>query len=381
MSRNLDEGREAFAAAVREFTAKETGTPEQRRGLTRGGVDRHNAELYGRLGELGWIGVALAEEYGGSGGDLVDECLVLQGLARGGAPVGGIIPSLIVAGTYEKYGSDLQRNTRVRAIASGEVHAIAMSEPDAGSDVASLRCAAVRRGDEFVLNGQKTWISNAHFADWVLLVARTSRGERKHAGITMFEVPLNTPGVEVRVIDTMGEAEVCDVFFTDCIVPATAVVGTIDEGWRQLLSGLERERLMMTSQLLGVAQRVFDRVLSHVTVRAQFGRRLSEYQTVQHRLADLATELECCEAFVYSLAEKAVAQPGARLGRETSMAKLKSSEVLKSTALDGIQLIGGFGYSSESEMEQDVKIAIASTIYGGTSEIQKEIIAKELGVR
>ena len=381
MSRNLDADREAFASAIRDFTAREVGTPEQRRRLTRGGVDRHNAELYRRVGELGWIGVALPVEYGGSGGDLLDECLMLQELARGGAPIGGIIPSLIVAGTYEKFGSELQRKERVAAIAAGEVHAIAMSEPDVGSDVASLRCAATRRGDAFVINGQKTWITNAHFADWVLLVARTSRGQRKHSGITMFQIPLPSPGVEVKVIESMGEAEICEVHFSDCVVPATAVVGTVDEGWSQLVSGLERERLMMASQLLGVAQRVFDRVRSYVLVREQFGKRLCEFQTVQHRLAEMATELECCEAFVYSLAEQAVSRPAASLGRETSMAKLKSSEVLKSTALSGIQLMGGYGYASESEMEQDVKIAIASTIYGGTSEIQKEIIAKGLGLR
>jgi alkylation response protein AidB-like acyl-CoA dehydrogenase len=381
MSRNLDADREALALAIRDFIAKEVGTPEQRRRLTRSGLDRHNAELYRRLGELGWIGAALAGEYGGSGGDLVDECIMLQELARGGAPVGGIIPSLIVAGTYEKYGSDQQRKERVAAIAAGEVHAIAMSEPDVGSDVASLRCTATRRGDEFVINGQKTWITNAHFADWVLLVARTSRGERKHSGITMFEIPLPSPGVEIKVIESMGEAEICDVYFSDCVVPASAVVGKADDGWTQLVSGLERERLMMASQLLGVAQRVFDRVTSYVTVREQFGKRLCEFQTVQHRLAELATELECCEAFVYSLAEKAVSMPTAPLGPETSMAKLKSSEVLKRTALEGIQLMGGYGYASESEMEQDVKVAIASTIYGGTSEIQKEIIAKGLGLR
>lgn len=381
MSRNLSTEREEFATAIRELTNKETGSPEQRQRLTRGGQDRHNAGLYKRLGQLGWIGVALPAEYGGSDGDLVDECIMLQELARGGAPIGGVIPSLIVAGTYEKFGSDLQRKERIAAIAAGEVHAIAMSEPDVGSDVASLRCAAVRRGNDFVINGQKTWITNAHFADWMLLVARTNRGHRKHDGLTMFEIPLGIAGMDVKVIDSMGEAEVCDVFFEDCVVPSSAVVGEVDAGWSQLVSGLERERLMMASQLLGVAQRVFDRVRSYVTVREQFGQKLAGFQVVRHRLAEMATELECCEAFVYSLAERAVAQPGARMASETSMAKLKSSEVLKSTALEGIQLMGGYGYASESEMEQDVKVAIASTIYGGTSEIQKEIIAKELGLR
>lgn len=381
MSRNLDGDREEFAAAIRAFTQKETGSPEQRSRLTRGGQDRHNADLYRDLGQLGWIGVALPSEFGGSGGDLVDECIMLQELARGAAPVMGIVPSLIVAGTYAKFGSDAQRKERIPAIAAGEVHAIAMSEPDVGSDVAALRCAATRQGDAFVINGQKTWITNAHFADWILVVARTSRSEKKHFGLTMFEIPVHTPGVEVKVIPSMGEAEICEVYFHDCVVPDTAVVGEVDAGWSQLMSGLERERLMMASQLLGVAQRVVDRVLGFVQVREQFGQKISGFQVVRHRLADMATEVECCEAFVFALAEKAVTGSGARLASETSMAKLKSSEVLKSTTLAGIQLMGAYGYASESEMEQDVKMAIASTIYGGTSEIQREIIAKELGLR
>lgn len=380
MSRHLRAGREDFARAVRDFTQKENGSADQRRRLTRNGQDRHSAALYRHLGQLGWLGVALPVEYDGSGGDLVDECLVLQELARGGAPVGGIVPSLIVAGIYEKFGSEEQRKARVGAIARGEVHAIAMSEPDAGSDVASMRCSAAAHPDGFLVNGQKTWITNAHFADWVLLVARTSHGRRKHDGLTMFEVPVGTPGMEIRVIKTMGEDEICDVYFDDCHRPPGAVVGTVDLGWSQLMSGLERERLMMASQLVGVAQRILDRVLGFVDVREQFGTTLSGFQVVRHRIAEMATEIEACEAFVYTLAESAVGRPGERFARQSSMAKLQASEVLKRTALAGIQLMGAYGYTAESEMEQDVKIALASTIYGGTSEIQKEIIAKELGV-
>ena len=260
------------------------------------------------------------------------------------------------------------------------MHAIAMSEPHAGSDVAALTCSATRRGDEFVINGQKTWITNAHFADWVLLVARTSTGEKKHHGLTMFEIPVGTPGMDIRTIKTMGESEVNDVFFTDCVIPYSAVVGAVDQGWTQLVSGLERERLMMASQLLGFAQRVLDRVREYVLIREQFGKRLAEQQVIRHAIADMAVEIESCEAFVYSVAQKAARGEAASLASETSMVKLKSSEVLKACALQGIQLMGAYGYASESEMEQDVKIGVAGTIYGGTSEIQKEIIAKHLGL-
>ncbi len=380
MSRHLTGARAEFAEAVREFTRRETGAPERRRELTHDGTERHNQPIYNKLGQLGWIGVALPTEYGGSGGDLLDECIMLQELARGGAPIGGIIPSLIVAGTYEKFGTEQQRQQRIRAIADGEVHAIAMSEPQAGSDVAALTCKAERRGDEFVINGQKTWITNAHFADWILLVARTDATGQKHHGLTMFGMPLNTEGIEVRTIRTMGEAEVNEVFLTDCVVPANAVIGNIDRGWAQLMSGLERERLMMASQLLGVAQRVLARVQNYVLVRDQFGKRLSEFQVVRHQLADMAIETECCEAFVYTIVEEAARGTGRSLASETSMVKLKASEVLKSNALKGIQLMGAYGYTVESEMEQDVKTGIAATIYGGTNEIQKEIIAKHMGL-
>lgn len=381
MTRNLTADRQEFADAIGAFTSRETGTTAQRRELTQDGALRHHQGIYRQLGSLGWVGVALDPAFGGSGGDLIDECIMLQGLARGGAPVGGIIPSLIVAGIYEKYGSPDQQTTRVQAIADGEVHAIAMSEPHAGSDVAALTCSAVRRGDgDFIINGQKTWITNAHFADWIFLVARTSTGETKHHGLTMFEIPAGTAGMEIHTIKTMGEAEVNDVYFTDCVLPGSAVVGLVDQGWPQLVSGLERERLMMASQLLGFAQRIVDRVREYVLIREQFGKKLAEQQVIRHNIADLAVEIESCEAFLYSIAEKATADAGSSLACETSMVKLKSSEVLKRCALEGIQLMGAYGYTSESEMEQDVKIGVASTIYGGTSEIQKEIIAKHLGL-
>ena len=178
----------------------------------------------------------------------------------------------------------------------------------------------------------------------------------------------------------MGEAEINDLFFDDCVVPGSALVGTVDEGWTQLMSGLEHERLMMASQLLGFAQRIVDRVHTYVTGREQFGKRLSDFQTVRHRLAEMATETECCEAFVYTIAAQASAGSPTSLAKATSMAKLKASEVLKANALAGVQLMGAYGYTIESEMARDVTTAIASTIYGGTSEIQKDIIAKRMGL-
>lgn len=379
MSRQLTEDQQQFVQSVRTFTQKECGTHEQRRELTDNGALNHNQGLYEKAARLGWIGVALPQEHGGSGGSVVDECLMLQEMARGGAPIAGVIPTLIVAGSYNRFGSPEQKKDRLAGIVDGETHSIAMSEPDSGSDVASLTCRAERDGDGWVINGQKSWISNSQFTTSTLLVARTRQGDRKHDGLTMFEVPAVSPGLEVRAIDTMGLREINDIFLSDCRLPGTAVIGEVDRGWQQLVSGLERERLMIASQLLGIGQRSFDRLVGFVRDRQQFGRPISNFQVVRHRIADMATELHCAEAFLYDMAHEVSSNEGVReLASETSMAKLKCTEVARYVALEGMQLMGAAGFAAEYEMEQDVKVALSSTIYGGTSEIQREVISKRL---
>lgn len=365
--------RQALVDAIRGFCTKECGDPAVRRELTNGGEQPHHEGLYRAVAELGWLGAGISADYGGSGGDLVDECLVLQQLARGAAPVSGIMPSLIVAGAYQAFGSEKQKQQVLPAISAGAVQAIAMSEPEAGSDVAALTCRATRDDGGFLVNGQKTWITNAHFADNILTIVRTQGSESRHHGLSMLEIPTHLPGVDIRPIATMGGAEVNDVYFTDCHVPTDAVVGQEGAAWPQLMAGLNRERLLMASQLLGVAQRAHARLVDFVSERHQFGRTLDQFQAIRHRIADLATEIECCEAFVYTVAERVRTEPSSR---DTSMVKLKATELAKQVTLEGMQLMGGYGYASEYEMEQDVRIALGATIYGGTSEIQREIIAK-----
>lgn len=379
MSRHLTEDQDQFVQSIRTFTQKECGTHEQRRQLTDNGALNHNQDLYEKAARLGWIGASVPAEFGGSGGSVVDECLMLQEMARGGAPIAGVIPTLIVAGAYNRYGSPEQKKDRLAGIVDGETHSIAMSEPHAGSDVASLTCRAEPDGDGWVLNGQKTWISNSQFTKSTLLIARTSQGSRKHHGLTMFEIPAETTGLDAQAIETMGLQEIHDVFLSDCRLPGTAVVGEVDMGWAQLMSGLERERLMIASQLLGIGQRCFDRLVSFVKERQQFGKSISNFQVIRHRIADLVTELECAEAFLYDMAREVTDGEGSKvLASETSMAKLKSTEVARHVALEGMQLMGAAGFAAEYEMEQDVKTTLSATIYGGTSEIQREVIAKQI---
>ena len=286
----------------------------------------------------------------------------------------------IVAGAYERFGTEEQKEEMLGGIVRGAVESIAMSEPEAGSDVGALRCKAARANGSYIITGQKTWISEAHLADHILLVCRTDDSGAKHDGMTMLSVPADADGVEIRGIETMAGRVVNDVFFTDCEVPAENLLGTEGEAWRQLMAGLNVERLIIAAQSLGLARRALDDTLAYVKERKQFGRPIGTFQTLAHRLADLATELECSRLLTYDVAARVDANPGALFPREASMAKLKVTETAKQIALEGMQMMGGAGYATEYEMERHVRVTLAAPIYGGTNEIQRGIIAKTLGL-
>lgn len=379
MAITLTNEQQDFVAAIRDFCARECGTREQRDALD-SRQHPHNAEIYKKMADLGWLGVAIPEEHGGSGGGLVDLCLFLEETARGMAPIGGFGVTMIVAGTYERFGTPEQKDRILGGIATGTLEAIAMSEPESGSDVGSLKCKAVREGDEYVINGQKTWISEAHLSEHILLVCRTDASGAKHEGISMIEVPADAPGVDIRRIETMGGEVVNDVFFTDVRVPVENVLGQEGNGWMQLMSGLNVERLIIAALALGMAERAFDDLLAYVKEREQFGRPIGSFQALRHRIADLATELECCRLLTYDVAQQVDANPGAMFPREASMAKLKCTEVAKAVTLEGMQMMGGYGYATEYDMELHVRRSLVMTILGGTSEVQREIIGKTYGL-
>jgi alkylation response protein AidB-like acyl-CoA dehydrogenase len=375
-----EDERGSLRSSIADFCERECGTRDQRDAMTLGGKAHHSDTLYRKMAELGWVGVSLPEEYGGGGAGMAELCVVLEETARGMAPIASIGPTLIVAGAYERFGDDAQRKEILTNVTAGGTESIAMSEPGAGSDVGSLVCRAERRGDDFVINGQKTWCSNAHFADHILLVARTDGSRTKHEGLTMLQVPTGAQGLTIRGIDTMGGREVNDLYFSDCVVPASAVVGEVDQAWKQLMAGLNLERLILAAMILGVARRAFEDTVTYVKQREQFGRPIGSFQALQHRLADLATDLECCALLVYDVAAKVDADPAKMLPRAASMAKLKTTETAKRIALEGMQMMGGYGYTTEFDMERHVRSALVSTIYGGTSEIQRDIIAKTYGL-
>ncbi|MET9215946.1 MULTISPECIES: acyl-CoA dehydrogenase family protein [unclassified Nocardia] len=370
-----------FAAAVAAFAKREAGTREQRDALTEHDREQHNPGVYAKMAELGWLGLTVPEEYGGSDASMVDMCILLEESLRGMLPIGAIGPTLITGGAYAKFGTEAQKDNVLRGIVRGASQSISMSEPEAGSDVGNLSTKAVKTADGWLINGQKTWCSNAHISENILLVARTSKEGGKHEGMTMFHVPADTPGLQISPIELMGnQKETNDLYFTDCVLPEDAVVGEEGNGWRQLMTGLNFERLILAAMSLGAAERAFEDTIAFVTQRKQFGRPVGSFQSLRHRLADLATEIECTKLLIYSVAKEADANPTKVLAREASMAKLKATEVSKRVALEGMQMMGGYGYAREFDMEKHVRGALVSTIFGGTSEIQRDIIGRTLGL-
>jgi alkylation response protein AidB-like acyl-CoA dehydrogenase len=373
--------RAAFVGAIRDFCQRECGTRAQRDALTGSDhLDTHSQPLYERLAELGWIGCGFPEEYGGAGGSTTDVCLMLEETHRGLLPIYGIGTTLIAAHPVLQFGTEEQKQRIVAGACRGEVISIAMSEPDAGSDVAALRTRAERVDGGYLINGQKTWISNAHHAARTIVICRTDRGDNKHSGVSMLEVPAGTPGVTVQPIPTMAGREVNDVFYEDAFVPADALIGVGGAGWKQLMAGLNFERLVTAAIILGAGQRAFDDALRFVTERHQFGQPIGSFQTIKHRIADLATELECCRLLVYDVSRKADLHSDRQMPREASMAKLKITETAKRIAIEGMQMMGGYGYATEYDMEHHLRSLIVSTVYAGTSEIQREIIGKTYGL-
>jgi alkylation response protein AidB-like acyl-CoA dehydrogenase len=371
LSRSTDAGlsdeQRHFVEAVRDFCRREQGLGFE--------------ETIERFADLGWWGLTIDEAYGGSGGTFLDAALFLEESSRGmAAPSGAYGVTLIVVGQLNKFGTEEQKRELLGGVARGGVLAIAMSEPDAGSDVASLRTKARLEDGEWVIDGAKMWCSYAHKASHVLVVCRTQDTGNKHEGLSMIFVPTDAEGFSMTPISTLGGEETNELHFDGVRVPEENLLGVEGNGWMQLMAGLNNERVILAAQALGLAQRAFDDALAYVKERKQFERPIGSFQAQQHRFAQLATELTQARLLVRWVAQLTDEDPSRMLPQQASMAKLACTELAKKCALEGMQAMGGYGYATEYPMERYLRAAVVTTIFGGTSEIQKNIIAKTLGL-
>jgi butyryl-CoA dehydrogenase len=349
-------------------------------------IDRGHAfphAIVSRLGELGLLGVAVPEAWGGAGMDTVSYALALEEISRACASCGVImsVQNSLVCGPLARSGTDAQRKRWLPDLATGKkIGAFALSEPEAGSDAASLRTTAVRKDGGWVLNGTKNFITNAPVAS-VLLVAASTDAKLGARGISVFLVPTDAPGVTIgKPDDKLGirGAVSSQVFFADCHLDAgqDALLGAEGEGFKIAMSALDGGRIGIAAQAVGIARAAFEDATRYALERKTFGHPIADHQAIQFKLADMCTEIDAARMLLWRAAAKKDA--GGRYTSEAAMAKLFASEAANRAAKEGLQIFGGYGYLADFPAERHFRDAKITEIYEGTSEIQRLVIASSL---
>ncbi len=346
-------------------------------------IDRDDAfppDLFQRLGDLGILGVTVPKEYGGAGADLLSGVLIIEQLARVSASVAlsyGAHANLCVDNIYAN-GTEEQRRAYLPGLCSGAlVGALAITEPDAGSDATGISTTAVADGDDFVLNGTKMFITNGSIADVIVLYAKTAPEKGAH-GITTFIVEKDFPGFSVsRKLDKFGHrgSPTAELRLEDCRVPRRNVLGTIDGGVAVMMRGLDVERVFIAGESIGIAEEALALAVGYARERKQFGQAIGSFQLIQAKLADMYTQVEAARALVYQTAMRAEHGP---VHKEAAAAILFAAEMSTRVALDAMQVHGGYGYLNDLPLGRLVRDAKLLEIGAGTSEIRRLIIGREL---
>ena len=342
------------------------------------------AELFKGLAELGWFSLPFAEEDGGDGGGPVELILIAEELGRASFDVAMCYIGVLIPGiTVFDWGSPAQRAFIREQVMTGRQRlAVAVSEPDSGSDAAALRTSAQDRGDHFVVNGQKMWCTGAGLPDTTIATyVRTGPREPKHEGISLLLIDPQADGVEVRRTPTLARhiLGTNEVYLSEVVVPREDLVGPQDKGWSVMLSNIELEKVIITGGYLGAAQATLDEMLAFAKTRHAFGRPVGTFQALAHAMADLQVEIDSARLLAYRAAW--LLAQGRPCGREGAMAKLKGSETYVAAARLGMQVCAGHGFSTESVMSFRYRESIVATISGGTSQIQRNGIARSMGLR
>jgi alkylation response protein AidB-like acyl-CoA dehydrogenase len=341
---------------------------------------RFPRELYGKLAELGLMGVCIPEEYGGAGADFVAYILVLEELSRADAGVGVTVAVHTSAATLPilAFGTDEQRSRFVPPLARGEVlGAFALTEPESGSDAGSLRTAAVPEGDGWRITGAKQWITNGSYAGTFLLFARTDRDTAGPRGVSAFI--LDAADVRVtREEEKLGlnSSSTADLVVDGALVGRDRLLHEERKGFGVAMATLDGGRIGIAAQALGIAQAAYDSARAYALERRQFGQRISDFQAIQWKLADMATELDAARLLVYRAAW--LKSEGRPHTAEGAKAKLFASEMARRQTAEAIQILGGYGYTKEFPVERYYRDAKITEIYEGTSEVQRLVIAREL---
>lgn len=378
MDFRLDDEHELFRRSVREFVLHEVVPVRERIEEDRGAF----RELFGKTARMGYLGVRYPSGYGGSGGDFQMFCLMCEELARGSLSLAACVAMQSLMGTefIFRYGSEDQRERLVVPAIRGEmVGAFSLTEPNAGSDLGAISTTAVRDGNEYVLNGSKTWVTNGPIADFFTIAASTDR-EKGIRGLNLFLVEKGTPGLQVgKHIEKLGlkGSLTSELHLSECRVPAGNLLGEPGKGAEQLMGILAEIRTMTGALSVGLAQAALDDSMEYAGTRVQFGRPIGKFQAIQQKIAEMGVRIEASRLLVYKAAW--MIDNDIRCMREASIAKLFASESANWIADEACRVFAGYGFSMESNVQRYLRDARFLLIGGGTSEILRGIIFKEMG--
>jgi alkylation response protein AidB-like acyl-CoA dehydrogenase len=339
--------------------------------------------VFQRMGELGYLGLCMPEEWGGQGGDYFYSLVRAEAMSHadsGGLILGTSVHTDMVMPPLNQFGTNEQKERYLTPSIAGEkIACLGISEPGAGSDVASIRTRALADGDDFIINGSKTFITNGARADYILLVAKTDPSAGHH-GITLFLVDMDSPGVSVTgILQKMGmhASDTAEISFDDVRVPASAVLGEVGKGFYHISWELQGERLIGAAMAVGGAERVLEKTMEYARSRSAFGRPIGTFQAIRHKFAEMATQLEAARQLTYATAWRF--QKGEYAVREASMAKLFATRMACQVADECLQIHGGYGYTSEYGIERAYRDLRLYRIGAGTDEIMLEVIGRSYG--
>ncbi len=379
MDFELTEEQRMFRRMVREFAEQEIAPRAEEIDAT----DEFPWDIFRKMGQVGLLGLPIAEKYGGSGSDYVSQAIALEEIARASGAMAIVLDAhtSLCCEPIHLFGTEEQRRKYLLPLARGDkVGAFGLTEPQAGSDAGATRTRAVRdpQTGEWVINGQKCFITNGSIADVVVITAMTDP-EKGSRGISSFIVEKGTPGFKPgRDEEKMGlrGSVTSELFFEDCRIPAENLLGQENEGFKQFLVTLDAGRIAIAAMAVGLAQGAFEKAVAYAKERVQFGQPIAKFQAIQWMIADMATEIEAARLMVHRAAW--VKDQGVRFTKEAAMAKLFATEVSERACRKAIQIHGGYGYVREYEVERMYRDQRLCAIGEGTNEIQRLVIARQV---
>ena len=373
----LSEEQEMLRNSARDFLTKECPKTLVRQMET--DEKGYSPNLWKGMADLGWTGLVFPETYGGSGMTFLDLAVLIEELGRALAP-SPFLPTVVYCGLpILAAGTEEQKKQFLPKIAKGDmIMTLALTEPSATWDAGGITVKATAEGDDFVISGTKLFVSDAHIASYLLVVARTKEGKHKEEGITLFLVDAKSPGIKLNPLKTMGSDKQFEIIFNKVKVPKKNILGKLDHGWSIIQDLIPKATLAQCALMVGGAQQVLEMTVSYAKERVQFGKPIGSFQAIQHKCANMATDVDGSRFITYQAAWKL--NEGLNCALEVSMAKAWVSEAYRRTCAEGHQIHGGIGFIKDHDMQLYYRRAKASELAFGDADYHRELVAKQIGL-